>query len=61
MTDGGYTSEREREIVERARANERLMAGVRQSQAAVERDEEGIPGRLVQQEARARRDRELQA
>ena len=60
MTDRTYGSEREREVVERALANEVLMDGVRESMDAVARGEKGIPGRIVQEEARARRDRELQ-
>lgn len=61
MSDRHYTTEREREAVEGALANERLMQGLRESQEAVARGEKGVPGRIVRQEARERDDREFQA
>lgn len=57
MRTAAHQSERAREVIERTLANERLMDGVRESQVAVERGETGIPGKLVQQEARKRRSR----
>lgn len=56
MSERESPSEREREVVERALANEEFMRQLRESQAAVERGERAIPGKLVREAARRRRE-----
>ncbi len=55
---GDGDPEREREVIARARANEELMRQMRESEAEALRGEPPIPGRQVQEEARARRGRD---
>ena len=45
----------EQEMIAQARANGDLMSQVQSSLAARKRGEKGIPGKLVQEEARRRR------
>lgn len=55
MSERIFQSEREREAVERAPANEALMRQERDARAAIDRGEKGIPGKVVQEEARRQR------
>ena len=48
-------SEREQEVLERVRNNPELMRAMQEAEASILRGEPGIPGKQVQEEARARR------